>query len=81
MVLNNPHILSFNEIKEAAERIEGGIIHTPLCVCIIVLKITLQSVCWVVGHGLTNGDKPVTGTFLRSACGILIGKVAKTLVG
>ncbi|XP_052756392.1 L-threonine ammonia-lyase-like [Galleria mellonella] len=28
---NYPHILSFNEIKEAADRIEGGIIHTPLC--------------------------------------------------
>ncbi|KAL0869047.1 hypothetical protein ABMA27_007364 [Loxostege sticticalis] len=25
------HILSFTEIKQAAERIEGGIIHTPLC--------------------------------------------------
>ncbi|XP_045776865.1 L-threonine ammonia-lyase-like isoform X1 [Maniola jurtina] len=26
-----PHILSFNEIKQAAERIENGVIHTPLC--------------------------------------------------
>lgn len=26
------HILSFSEIKQAAERIEDGIIHTPLCV-------------------------------------------------
>ncbi|XP_060805109.1 L-threonine ammonia-lyase [Amyelois transitella] len=25
------HLLSFSEIKHAAERIEGGIIHTPLC--------------------------------------------------
>ncbi|XP_028176540.1 uncharacterized protein LOC114364549 [Ostrinia furnacalis] len=28
---SGPHILSFSEIKQAAERIEGGIIHTPLC--------------------------------------------------
>ncbi|VVC90595.1 unnamed protein product [Leptidea sinapis] len=28
---DKPHILSFNEIKYAAERIEDGIIHTPLC--------------------------------------------------
>ncbi|XP_026743292.1 uncharacterized protein LOC113504970 [Trichoplusia ni] len=28
---DRPHVLSFNEIKQAAERIEGGIIHTPLC--------------------------------------------------
>ncbi|XP_047033517.1 uncharacterized protein LOC124640004 [Helicoverpa zea] len=28
---DRPHILSFAEIKQAAERIEGGIIHTPLC--------------------------------------------------
>lgn len=27
-----PHILTYNEIKKAAEKIEGGIIHTPLCV-------------------------------------------------
>ncbi|XP_039757874.1 L-threonine ammonia-lyase-like [Pararge aegeria] len=26
-----PHTLSFTEIKQAAERIEDGIIHTPLC--------------------------------------------------
>lgn len=26
-----PHVLSFNEIKQAVERIESGIIHTPLC--------------------------------------------------
>ncbi|CAG4957490.1 unnamed protein product [Colias eurytheme] len=26
-----PHILSFNEIKQAVERIDDGIIHTPLC--------------------------------------------------
>ncbi|XP_045533078.1 uncharacterized protein LOC123720491 [Pieris brassicae] len=29
--LEQPHILSFHEIKEAAERIDDGIIHTPLC--------------------------------------------------
>ncbi|KAJ8723855.1 hypothetical protein PYW07_007835 [Mythimna separata] len=28
---DEPHVLSFSEIKQAAERIEGGIIHTPLC--------------------------------------------------
>ncbi|CAH0400545.1 unnamed protein product [Chilo suppressalis] len=28
---SEPYILSFNEIKQAVERIEGGIIHTPLC--------------------------------------------------
>lgn len=32
MALEHPHVLSFTEIKQAAERIEGGIIHTPLCV-------------------------------------------------
>ncbi|XP_046971623.1 L-threonine ammonia-lyase-like isoform X1 [Vanessa cardui] len=30
-VLDKPYVLSFNEIKQAAERIENGIIHTPLC--------------------------------------------------
>ncbi|XP_050354429.1 L-threonine ammonia-lyase-like isoform X2 [Nymphalis io] len=29
--LDKPYVLSFNEIKQAAERIENGIIHTPLC--------------------------------------------------
>ncbi|CAH2094550.1 unnamed protein product [Euphydryas editha] len=29
--LEKPYVLSFNEIKQAAERIEGGVIHTPLC--------------------------------------------------
>ncbi|CAD0203965.1 unnamed protein product [Chrysodeixis includens] len=28
---DHPHVLTFNEIKQAAERIEGGIIHTPIC--------------------------------------------------
>ncbi|XP_022817783.1 uncharacterized protein LOC111350432 [Spodoptera litura] len=28
---DQPHVLSFNEVKKAADRIEGGIIHTPLC--------------------------------------------------
>ncbi|CAB3249277.1 unnamed protein product [Arctia plantaginis] len=28
---NYPHVLTFNEIKKAAETIEDGIIHTPLC--------------------------------------------------
>lgn len=36
MELGKPHILSFNEIKQAAERIEDGIIHTPLCVSILI---------------------------------------------
>lgn len=27
-------VLTFNEIKQAAGRIEGGVIHTPLCVCL-----------------------------------------------
>nr|XP_026494364.1 uncharacterized protein LOC113399437 [Vanessa tameamea] len=30
-VSDKPYVLSFNEIKQAAERIENGIIHTPLC--------------------------------------------------
>lgn len=29
---NQPHVLAYNEVKQAAERIEGGTIHTPLCV-------------------------------------------------
>ncbi|KOB69768.1 putative threonine dehydratase catabolic [Operophtera brumata] len=32
IAMEHPHILSFTEIKQAAERIESGIIHTPLCV-------------------------------------------------
>ncbi|XP_013135515.1 PREDICTED: L-threonine ammonia-lyase-like [Papilio polytes] len=28
---DNVHVLNFNEIKQAAEKIEDGIIHTPLC--------------------------------------------------
>ncbi|KAG6455484.1 hypothetical protein O3G_MSEX009221 [Manduca sexta] len=31
MSIDRPHVLCFNDIKLAAERIEGGIIHTPLC--------------------------------------------------
>ncbi|CAG9789380.1 unnamed protein product [Diatraea saccharalis] len=31
ILVNEPHLLSFNEIKQAVDRIEGGIIHTPLC--------------------------------------------------
>ncbi|XP_072929807.1 L-threonine ammonia-lyase-like [Epargyreus clarus] len=31
LMSEKPHILSFNEIKQAVERIEDGIIHTPLC--------------------------------------------------
>ncbi|XP_046971624.1 L-threonine ammonia-lyase-like isoform X2 [Vanessa cardui] len=35
-VLDKPYVLSFNEIKQAAERIENGIIHTPLCVTVVL---------------------------------------------
>lgn len=44
-----PHILTFNEIKKASERIEGGIIHTPLCVSenntYIITKQTNKTSC------------------------------------
>lgn len=38
-VSSKPHVLSFNEIKQAADRIEGAIIHTPLCVSPEILGV------------------------------------------
>ncbi|XP_041969464.1 L-threonine ammonia-lyase-like isoform X2 [Aricia agestis] len=37
---SQPHIICFNEIKEAVERNHDGIIHTPLCVTVVMPERT-----------------------------------------
>lgn len=53
MAMEHPHILSFTEIKQAAERIEGGIIHTPLCVGTYTCSAYLHS---LHGHWLSDAQ-------------------------
>lgn len=35
---NTSYVLKYSDIKQAAETIEGGVIHTPLCVRLLYQK-------------------------------------------
>ncbi|XP_068619364.1 L-threonine ammonia-lyase-like, partial [Battus philenor] len=82
------HILSFSEIKQAAERIEDGIIHTPLCEAKISksMDYDIYLKCENLQYTGSCAERGIRNLFVARheeicTCGVIVPSIGNLAIG